>query len=80
MSAFAEDKESDYGTVKKVRFARARVQALRKVVTPSSVSASTASQGEERVRRVLRDASREGCSRSGTEAKDDETRETSRSD
>ena len=26
MSAFAEDKESDYGTVKKVRFARERVQ------------------------------------------------------
>ena len=29
MSAFAEDKESDYGTVKKVRFARARACATR---------------------------------------------------
>ena len=30
MSAFAEDKESDYGTVKKVRFARARACETRR--------------------------------------------------
>ena len=50
MSAFAEDKESDYGTVKKVRLARARACATSQAKEHSNVQFSTSRKPTNRAR------------------------------